>query len=252
MEKKQQNHLMYLVIAIIVIVLITILVIVAINNKNGGLNSSDNIPPEESKFEVTSGEIETYDSFIKVKRIMNKVVSYVKEANEGKTENFYNCLDKQYISEEGITETDLKDSLKGFNNDVFKKADVPKAHIAAAVSHQADQRQSGPSVENVVQLFHADRCRDLIGKGVLNVRLPSPVKKGRRTEGRKAVCGPVFIEDLRVGREERTRKAGQQKQQQERHGYDLYGPGFDEITRPFHIPRSCPPRRAPRRPRRSR
>ena len=130
MEKKQQNHLMYLVIAIIVIVLITILVIVAINNKNGGLNSSDNIPPEESKFEVTSGEIETYDSFIKVKRIMNKVVSYVKEANEGKTENFYNCLDKQYISEEGITETDLKDSLKGFNNDVFKKADVSYEQIA--------------------------------------------------------------------------------------------------------------------------
>ena len=124
MEKKQQNHLLYLVIAIIVIVLITILVIAAINNKNGGLNSSDNIPPEESVFEATSGDIETYDSFIKVKRIMNKVVSYVKEAKEGKINNFYNCLDKQYISEEGITETDLKDSLKNFNDDTFKTADI--------------------------------------------------------------------------------------------------------------------------------
>ena len=130
MEKKQQNHLLYLIIAIIVIVLITILVIVAINNKNGGLTHSDNIPPEESKFEVTSGDIETYDSFIKVKRIMNKVVSYIKEAKEGKTNNFYNCLDKQYISEEEITETDLKDSLKNFNNDFFKTANVSYEQIA--------------------------------------------------------------------------------------------------------------------------
>ena len=60
---------------------------------------------------------------------------------------------------------------------VLKKANVPKAHIAAVLPERMDGRQGEGRVIDVVELFHADRLGKLIGERVLKARLKVPAQK---------------------------------------------------------------------------